>query len=134
MTINVHGSIVCTKFFFRKNNIRIEFVRCLVGCWAIDYFHSKWQLRQFQHFVHLLSLKQHLFSSQLEISRALNGQTAENQHISRGSIFKLEKKNIAVYKPTLLLNEGIPRALKGKKLRLKNILLFPLIFEEINYF
>ena len=26
---------------------------------------------------------------------------------------------------TLLLNEGIPRALKGKKLRLKNILLFP---------
>ena len=35
---------------------------------------------------------------------------------------------------TLLLNEGIPRALKGKKLRLKNILLFPLIFEEINYF
>ena len=35
---------------------------------------------------------------------------------------------------TLLLNEGIPRALKGKKLRLKNILLLPLIFEEINYF
>jgi hypothetical protein len=35
---------------------------------------------------------------------------------------------------TLLLNEGIPRALKRKKLRLKNILLFPLIFEEINYF
>ena len=35
---------------------------------------------------------------------------------------------------TLLLNEGIPRALKGKKLRLKNILLFPLIFEEINHF
>ena len=34
----------------------------------------------------------------------------------------------------LLLNEGIPRALKGKKLRLKNILLFPLIFEEINNF
>ena len=34
---------------------------------------------------------------------------------------------------TLLLNEGIPRALKGKKLRLKNILLFSLIFEEINY-
>ena len=26
---------------------------------------------------------------------------------------------------TLLLNEGIPRALKGKKLRLKNILLLP---------
>ena len=38
------------------------------------------------------------------------------------------------WKGTLLLNEGIPRALKGKKLRLKNILLFPLIFEEINYF
>ena len=35
---------------------------------------------------------------------------------------------------TLLLNEGIPRAYRGKKLRLKNILLFPLIFEEINYF
>ena len=35
---------------------------------------------------------------------------------------------------TLLLNEGIPRALKGKKLRLKNPLLLPLIFEEINYF
>ena len=35
---------------------------------------------------------------------------------------------------TLLLNEGIPRALKGKKLRLKNILLLPLIFEEMNYF
>jgi hypothetical protein len=35
---------------------------------------------------------------------------------------------------TLLLNEGIPRALKGKKLRLKNILLLPLIFEEINSF
>ena len=38
------------------------------------------------------------------------------------------------HQPALLLNEGIPRALKGKKLRLKNILLFPLIFEEINYF
>ena len=36
--------------------------------------------------------------------------------------------------PTLLLNEGIPRALKGKKLRLKNILLLPLIFEEMNSF
>jgi hypothetical protein len=35
---------------------------------------------------------------------------------------------------TLLLNEGIPRALEGKKLRLKNILLLPLIFEEINSF
>ena len=27
--------------------------------------------------------------------------------------------------PTLLLNEGIPRAYRGKKLRLKNILFFP---------
>ena len=35
---------------------------------------------------------------------------------------------------TLLLNEGIQRALKGKKLRLKNILLLPLIFEEMNSF
>ena len=35
---------------------------------------------------------------------------------------------------TLLLNEGILRALKGKKLHLKNILLYPLIFEEINHF
>ena len=35
---------------------------------------------------------------------------------------------------TLLLNEGIPRALKRKKLRLKNILLLPLIFEEMNSF
>ena len=34
---------------------------------------------------------------------------------------------------TLLLNEGIPRALRGKKLRLKNSLLLPLISEEINY-
>ena len=29
----------------------------------------------------------------------------------------------------LLLNEGIPRALKGKKLRLKNPMVLPLIFE-----
>ena len=44
------------------------------------------------------------------------------------------RQNILVLKPnlsegvpstTLLLNEGIPRALKGKKLRLKNILKFP---------
>ena len=35
---------------------------------------------------------------------------------------------------TLLLNKGIPRALKGKKLRLKNILLLPLVFEEMNSF
>jgi hypothetical protein len=34
--------------------------------------------------------------------------------------------------PTLLLNEGIPRALKGKKLHLKNILLFPSEYNE-NY-
>ena len=39
-----------------------------------------------------------------------------------------------VEKGTLLLNEGIPRALKGKKLCLKNILLFPLIFEAMNSF
>ena len=39
-----------------------------------------------------------------------------------------------VTQPTLLLNEGIPRALKGEKLRLKNILLLPLIFEEMNSF
>ena len=32
------------------------------------------------------------------------------------------------HEPSLLLNEGIPRALKGKKLRLKNILLLPLIW------
>ena len=33
---------------------------------------------------------------------------------------------LGLYKaPTLLLNEGIPRAYRGKKLRLKNILLFP---------
>ena len=41
---------------------------------------------------------------------------------------------IKIISSTLLLNEGIPRALKGKKPRLKNILLLPLIFEEINYF
>ena len=35
---------------------------------------------------------------------------------------------------TLLLNEGILRALKGKKLHLKKPLLLSLIFEEINYF
>ena len=35
---------------------------------------------------------------------------------------------------TLLLNEGIPRALKGKKLCLKNILLLPFIFEDMNSF
>ena len=33
----------------------------------------------------------------------------------------------------LFLNEGIPRALKGKKLSLKNIML-PLIFEDSNSF
>ena len=33
---------------------------------------------------------------------------------------------------TLLLNEGIPRALRGKKLRLKNILKFPSKSEGIN--
>ena len=33
-----------------------------------------------------------------------------------------------------MLNEGIPKALKGKKLRPKNILLLPLIFEEIIHF
>ena len=38
------------------------------------------------------------------------------------------------HKGALLLNEGIPRALKGKKLCLKNILLLPLIFEEMNSF
>ena len=32
------------------------------------------------HFVHFLSLQQHLFSSQLEISHVLNGTTAEIQH------------------------------------------------------
>ena len=32
---------------------------------------------------------------------------------------------------TLLLNEGIPRALKGKKLRLKNPMVLPSIFEFI---
>ena len=35
---------------------------------------------------------------------------------------------------TLLLNEGILRALKGKKLHLKKPLLLSLISEEINYF
>ena len=40
----------------------------------------------------------------------------------------------SLQRSTLLLNEGIPRALKGKKLRLKNILLLPLIFEEMNSF
>ena len=34
-------------------------------------------------FVHLLSLKQHLFSSQLEISHLLNGTTPKNQHRNR---------------------------------------------------
>ena len=37
-------------------------------------------------------------------------------------------------KGTLLLNEGIPRAYRGKKLRLKNILLLPFIFEAMNSF
>ena len=36
------------------------------------------------HFVHLLSLLQHLFSSQLEISHVVNGPTAKNQHRCRG--------------------------------------------------
>ena len=38
------------------------------------------------HFVRLLILYQHLFSSQLEISRLLNGPTAQNQHRFRGLI------------------------------------------------
>ena len=46
----------------------------------------------------------------------------------------MELSTVYLLESTLLLNEGIPRALKGKKLRLKNILLFPLIFEEMNYF
>ena len=33
---------------------------------------------------------------------------------------------------TLLLNEGIPRALKGKKLRLKNPMLLHSSFDEMN--
>jgi hypothetical protein len=32
--------------------------------------------------------------------------------------------------PALLLNEGIPRAYRGKKLRLKNILSLPFIFDS----
>ena len=32
---------------------------------------------------------------------------------------------MSAFKQSLLLNEGIPRAYRGKKLRLKNILLFP---------
>ena len=43
-------------------------------------------------------------------------------------------KSIISSKCALLLFEGIPRALKGKKLRLKNILLLPLIFEDMNSF
>ena len=46
--------------------------------------------------------------------------------------FKKMVTHLLLY--TLLVNEGIPRALKGKKLRLKNILLVPLIFEEMNSF
>ena len=33
---------------------------------------------------------------------------------------------------TLLLNEGVPRALKGKNLRLKNPMLLHSIFDEMN--
>ena len=36
------------------------------------------------HFVHFLSLQQHLFSSQLEISQVLNGTTPKNQHRYKG--------------------------------------------------
>ena len=52
-------------------------------------------------------------------------------HVKSPIINPLAKKEVL---DTLLLNEGIPRALKGKKLRLKNILLLPLIFEEMNSF
>ena len=51
-----------------------------------------------------------------------------------GSVILLLQVNSHDFEPTLLLNEDIPRALTGNKLRLKNSLLLPLIFEEINYF
>ena len=52
----------------------------------------------------------------------------------KGSLLHILYEYLEKVQVTLLLNEGIPRALKGKKLRLKNILLLPLIFEEMNSF
>ena len=60
----------------------------VVTSWATDkmtiiftqndnFDHFEWNIC---HFVHLLSLYQHLFSSQLEISQVLNGTTPEIQH------------------------------------------------------
>ena len=49
-------------------------------------------------------------------------------------IITMVKYSKASFYTTLLLNEGIPRALKGKKPCLKNPLVLPLIFEKINYF
>ena len=43
----------------------------------------------------------------------------------------LIKEVRVVFNPTLLSNEGILRALKGKKIRLKNPMVLPLIFELI---
>ena len=70
----------------------------VVTSWAIDkmtiiftqnhnFDHFEWNRC---HFVHLLSLYQHLFSSQLEISHMLNGTTPENQHRNRGPKLLLE--------------------------------------------
>ena len=60
-------------------------------------------------------------SSEIEIKYEKVYLTKVQEHENKITISKIMSTNCA----TLLLNEGIPRALKGKKLRLKNPLLFP---------
>ena len=50
--------------------------------------------------------------------------TANHSHSYSGQVPIIQCGSM-YYIDTLLLNEGIPRAYRGKKLRLKNILLFP---------
>ena len=54
-----------------------------------------------------------------------------NWHCNRNGIFNLTEffQGHNFFKDTLLLNEGIPKALKGKKLRLKISRVLPSIFE-----
>ena len=74
---------------------------------------------------HIHKYKGSLFSEHIWCLSYL--QTIEQNHCPERT---LPTKQMG--KHALLLNEGIPRALRGKKLRLKNSLLLPLISEEIN--
>ena len=62
-----------------------------------------------------------------------NGKSIQNLIRKTWDIESNNQGQVLALTNALLLNEGIPRAYRGKKLRLKNSLLLPLISEEINY-